>query len=110
MALMLHIDGTYKLLDLGYPAIVLSVNDSQGSFHLCSICICEEESAESYCWCVISLMSFYLEQELNFNPKNIVGDSAPQISIMQRLLFPNASRVCCWAHVWCNISAIINTF
>ncbi|KAI5152764.1 hypothetical protein ENBRE01_2988, partial [Enteropsectra breve] len=42
--------------------------------------------------------------------KNIVGDSAPQISIMQRLLFPNASRVCCWAHVWCNISAIINTF
>ncbi|KCZ78268.1 hypothetical protein H311_00700, partial [Anncaliia algerae PRA109] len=66
-----HLDGTYKLIDLGYPVLVFGVSDNYGTFHLMAIGICDNESAESYIWCVKSLLDFYKTFNIEFKPKNI---------------------------------------
>lgn len=103
-----HLDGTYKLIDLGYPVLVFGASDNLGSFHLMAIAICDNESADSYIWCVKSLIQFYNVLNLDFNPENVIGDAAPQITVMQETLFPRALRTICWAHVWRNMSKNIN--
>ena len=68
--------------------------------------ICPDESSASYNWCVSNLMRFFNDMNLHSNPLNVVGDAAPQITVMQRENFPLATRTICWAHVWRNISKL----
>lgn len=104
-----HVDGTYRLIDIGYPVIILGVTDNNGSFYLMGIGICEDESATSYVWCVNVIKRNYNKLNSVFNPANIVADAAPQITKMQEECFPEALRTTCWAHVWRNINKKISS-
>ncbi|KAI5148061.1 hypothetical protein ENBRE01_0075 [Enteropsectra breve] len=103
----LHIDATYKLIDLGYPVVVIGTTDTNKHFHLVAICICEVESTGSYIWCMDSLKEFYCSLGFVFSPNNVVADCALEITKMQQTCFPGTKRTLCWAHVWRNMSNYI---
>lgn len=109
LAVNLHIDGTYKLVDLGFPVIVMGTSDTKGSFHLLAIAIVGEESSESYSWCMNQVFNFYAKLNIMFYPVHVIADAAPQITRAQKDIFPEALRITCWAHVWRNMSKLINS-
>ena len=45
-----HIDGTYKLLWMGYPVIVMGVTDIARKFHPVSVALVSGERAEDYAY------------------------------------------------------------
>ncbi|KAI5150757.1 hypothetical protein ENBRE01_1690 [Enteropsectra breve] len=64
----MHIDATYKLIDLGYPVVIVGTNDTNKHFYMIGICIFEVESAESYIWYVEALKEFYNQLGFLFLP------------------------------------------
>ncbi|PVU84876.1 hypothetical protein BB559_007322 [Furculomyces boomerangus] len=86
---MLHIDATYRLIDLGYPVIVVGITDANGMFILIGIAIVSNESADTYFWVMDSLRQEIENKGGFLNPYHIIGDSAPSITNAIQKFNPN---------------------
>ena len=74
-----HIDATYKVIDIGYPVIVLGMTDVNQRFVLLALAIVSDEKMETYFWVLDVLRRECEKYGLIFKPKNLIGDLAPQI-------------------------------
>ena len=94
-----HIDATYKVIDIGYPVIVLGMTDVNQRFVLLALAIVSDEKMETYFWVLDVLRRECEKYGLIFKPKNLIGDLAPQISQAIQQFEPECLRTHCWVHV-----------
>lgn len=94
-----HIDSTYRVVDLGYPVIVFGVTDANQSFVLIAIAIVSDEKMETYLW-VLDVLRRECEMcGITFKPKNLIADLAGQITLALEQFEPGCLRTHCWFHV-----------
>lgn len=103
----IHIDSTYRLVQGGYPVIVIGITNTEKSFKLLAISICAKEDTESYHWCFEEIKSICNERSINLDLKVLIADGATQITNATEISFPQAERVLCWAHVCRNIKDLV---
>ena len=103
----LHVDCTFKLIDISYPIIVIGFTDNTGCFFLTCLGIIYGESADAYSWCFKQLIEICAEHAVVLRPSAIVGDGASAITSAVSAQFPGCLRINCWAHVFRNIELIV---
>ena len=95
----IHVDATYRVIDVGYPVIVLGMTDVNQKFILLAMSIVGDEKMETYFWVLDVLRKECEKYGLIFNPKNLIADLAPQISQAISQFEPDCLRTHCWVHV-----------
>ncbi|PVU85723.1 hypothetical protein BB559_006851 [Furculomyces boomerangus] len=68
----IYVDGTHKLIDLGYPVIVIRYSDINRKFFPLSISVVENGNDTSYDWVFENLKALFLQNGLELNPETIM--------------------------------------
>ena len=95
----ISIDSTYKVIDIGYPVVVVGMTDANQSFVLLAVGIVSDETMETYLWILNVLRRECEKCGLIFKPRNLIADLAPQITQALHQFEPGCFRRHCWFHV-----------
>lgn len=101
-----HLDATYKCITTGHIVIVVGFSDLKKSFNLVSLSIVCNESSNTYEWILRTVKNETEKLDLEFSPKSITADNAPQITQAIRNFNSTIIRLNCWYHTQKNIKDI----
>lgn len=89
----------------GYPVFIAGTCDANGSFHptYCALASHEDE------FCFKKFFKF-IAQNATYRPTWIMADAAQAITNAVTSIFPNATRLMCWAHAIKNIDKRLSAF
>ena len=72
----LHLDATYKYLDLNYLIVIFGISDLTGSFHLGVFVVIFDETAKTYEWILQTLKDMIDGRNIINNLSNIIADNS----------------------------------
>ena len=94
-------DTTWKLIQHGYPLLVVGTTDKAKVFHPFGIAMCANEKEEAYTFIFKALYdSIYDIYNYEYEPTTLIGDAADAITNGFKEVFDNLiKRVMCWFHM-----------
>ena len=94
-------DATYKLLQHGYPLLVVGTTDKARMFHPFSVALCCSEKAEAFTLIFKSIKESILSiYNYNYEPNILVADAAEATTNAFKSVFKELlHRVMSWFHM-----------
>jgi hypothetical protein len=94
-------DATYKLLQHGYPLLVVGTTDKARMFHPFGIALCSNEKSEAFSFIFKSIKECILTvYNYDYEPSVLVADAAEATTNAFESIFHELQyRVMCWFHM-----------
>lgn len=109
-ALIIHVDGTYKLNRENYPLQLFGTTDKNRAFHNIAFAIVSNEDIASYEFCFRSINARFCEIfEQNIKINILVSDISAAIKAAFKRVYPDGKEVSCFFHVKKNIQTYLKS-
>jgi hypothetical protein len=70
----IYIYSTYKLIDIGYPVVVLGVSDVRKSFYVVALAVVSDERADTFTWKFEAMCQECSSLDVQFSPVNFIAE------------------------------------
>ena len=102
-AVIFHCDGTYKVLKLGFPLMVLGISDINRKFWPIGFMFSSHEQKEDYFKFFTKIKNIAKKCGVNFDPHYMIIDACKAMAYALRKCFPKCTIIMCWFHLKYNI-------